>query len=248
MKEYIQNTNGEVAIVIYDAPLPPKYFRFTKKFIRTLFLTVPVLLLLSFAGLFFWGFGHRLQTTPTPNFPTVISESDKRIQELEEDLRLSRESNTKMSEKLASQKTETKGVEKPFLMSIKEPYGMQDLTAAKKVAVNQFEFVADKEKASLKFLITNNDQETKISGHVIVYMLSDAGILGYPRGANLTTLQGTKFSVGEPFSVSRLRPTNAEFAKAPAGETVKFVIYIFTREGDLLLIHETSPFKVGAKS
>lgn len=56
-----------------------------------------------------------------------------------------------------------------------------------------------------------------------------------------------KYSSGEPFSVSRLRPTNAEFLTRPQGGEVKFVVYIFSREGDLLLIKETEAFKVGTK-
>ncbi|HXH30484.1 MAG TPA: hypothetical protein VNJ01_06710 [Bacteriovoracaceae bacterium] len=247
MKEIIQNSKGEVAIVIYDAPLPPKYFRFTKKFIRTLFLTVPLLLLFSFLGLFFWGLGSRLRDVKAPSFPSVLSESDRRIQQLEEELKSEQDSNSLLSEKLSAQAPVASDPDRPFLFSIKEPYGMQNLTSAKKVTVGQVEFIQEAEKSVLKFQITNSGQETKISGHVIVYLLSDTGVLAYPREATPSTLDGVKFSVGETFSVSRLRPTIAEFGRVQTSAAVKFVIYIFTREGDLLLIHQTDSFKAGAK-
>lgn len=69
----------------------------------------------------------------------------------------------------------------------------------------------------------------------------------YPKDANKALGSGLKYSMGEPFAVSRLRPTNAEFLQ-PVSGNVKFIIYIFSREGDLLLIKETDNFKAGPKS
>jgi hypothetical protein len=84
-------------------------------------------------------------------------------------------------------------------------------------------------------------------GHVLVFMMSESGMMAYPKEANTTFSEGIKYSAGEPFSVSRLRPTNAEFLHRLIGEQVKFVIYIFSREGDLLFVKETESFKVGSK-
>ncbi len=246
MKEIIQNTGGDVAIVIYDAPLPPKYFRFSKKFIRILFLVVPLLVGLSLLGLFLWGVGTRLRDAPAPKFPEVVSESDRRTRELEAELRAAQESNQKLTAKLSGQ-GEAKAQDRPFLLHIKEPYGMQNLTGAKKISLGQFEFTQENGGAVLKVQIINGGQEAKVSGHVIVFMVSDAGILGYPAEVNADPARGVKFSAGETFGVSRLRPTVATFGVAPRG-TVRFVVYVFSREGDLLHVHETTPYKAGAKS
>jgi hypothetical protein len=83
---------------------------------------------------------------------------------------------------------------------------------------------------------------------VLVFMISDAGVVAYPPEGNAAAAEGLKFSLGEPFAVSRLRPTNALFSATPAGEAVRFLIYIFSREGDLLLIKESETYKLGAKS
>lgn len=247
MKEFIQKNADEVAIVIYDAPLPPKYFRLTKRFIKTLFVVVPFLLLTSYFLLFIWGLGIRLQDTPAPQIPDVMSEADQKILALESEVKNLRESNQSLSDKIAL----GAGVatsEDPNLMVIKKPYGMQNLLSQNQVTVDQIELLENQNKTTLKFQIISTTPENRVSGHVLVFMLSDAGLLAWPKEANKAISQGIKYSLGDSFAVSRLRPTDAEFNVTLSGETVRFVIYIFNREGDLLLIKETEQFKTGNKS
>lgn len=247
MKEIIQKNAEEVAIVIYDSPLPPKYFRLTKKFIRTLFFVVPLLLSLLFIGLLFWGLGSRLKDSPTPSLPQVLpTMSESKVQSLEAEIKGLQETNQALTEKLSGTPA-VATAEDPFLMVIKKPYGMQNLISQNKVTLDQFEFVHDKEKVNFKFQIISSTPETKVTGHVLVFMISQSGVMGYPADTNTTLLQGVKYSQGEPFAVSRLRPTNAEFNHQLAGANVKFVIYIFSREGDLLLIRESEVYKTGNK-
>lgn len=247
MKEFIQKNDDEVAIVIYDAPLPPKYFKLTKRFIRTLFVFVPVLLVSLLFALFTWGLATRLKDSPSPSLPTVITESDDRLNALETELKSLQETNKQLTDRL-SQAPTVGSAEDPYLFVIKKPYGMQNLLSQNKVTLDQFELIQDSAKVSLKFQIISSSPETKVTGHVLVFMISEAGIIAYPKEANASFAAGVKYSSGEPFAVSRLRPTNAEFLQTLTGESVKFMIYIFSREGDLLLIKETQSFKVGAKS
>jgi len=247
MNEFIQKNGDEVAIVIYDAPLPPKYFRLTKKFIRTLFIVTPLLLVTIFTLLFMWGLGSRMKDVKAPSLPVVMNESDSKIYALENEIKTLETSNKELSDKL-SQTPAAATAEDPHLLVIKKPYGMQNFLSENRVTLDQFELVQDNNKTTLKFQIISSTPETKVQGHVIVFMISESGLMAYPAGANAELSSGVKYSSGEPFSVSRLRPTNAEFLHRLGGETVKFVIYIFTREGDLLLIKETEGFKVGAKS
>lgn len=247
MKEFIQKNGDEVAIVIYDAPLPPKYFRLTKKFIRTLFIVTPIILVSTFAVLILWGMGSRLKNTKAPSLPAVMTESESKVYALENEIKALETSNKELAAKL-SQAPVAATAEDPFLLVIKKPYGMQNFLAENRVQLDQFELVQDANKTALKFQIISSTPETKVTGHVLVFMISEAGIMGYPAVTNSELSSGVKYSSGEPFSVSRLRPTNAEFLHRLSGESVKFIIYIFTREGDLLLIKETESFKVGAKS
>jgi hypothetical protein len=248
MKEYIQKGGEEVSIVIYDAPLPPKYFRLTKKFIRTLFIVLPIFLVTILTLLFMWGLGGRLVKAPAPSLPSVVTDSDSKTVELENQVKALELSNQQLSNKLAQGPAAPAGTEEPYLMAIKKPYGMQNLLSENRVTLDQFEFVPEANKTTLKFQIISSSPETRVMGHVLVFMVSDQGLMAYPKEANALLTQGVKYSAGEPFAVSRLRPTNAEFLAKPFGESVKFVIYIFTREGDLLLIKETESFKVGPKS
>jgi hypothetical protein len=249
MKEPIQQSGNEVSIVIYDAPLPPRYLKFSKKFIRTLFVVVPVSLGLIFLTLLFIGLGSRVKDTPAPSLPTVLTDEDSKITALETEVKALQESNKQLQDKLSGQGTvDPTTAEEPFLMGIKKPYGMQNFLSENRVNLDQFELVQDNNKTALKFQIISTNPETRVAGHVLVFMISASGLMAYPPEANAAIGGGVKFSMGEPFAVSRLRPTNAEFALHLTGESVKFVIYIFSREGDLLLIKETESFKVGAKS
>ena len=246
MKEPIQQSGGEVSIVIYDAPLPPRYLRFSKKFIRTLFVVVPITIGLIFLGLLLLGLGSRVKDTPAPSLPTVISDEEAKVLELETEIKSLQESNQQLQDKLSGAGTVAgqPSQEEPFLMGIKKPYGMQNFMSENRVTLDQFDLVLDSNKTSLKFQIISTNPETRVAGHVLVFMISEQGLSAYPAPANMAIAGGVKYSMGEPFAVSRLRPTNAEFNLKAIGESVKFVIYIFSREGDLLLIKETESYKV----
>lgn len=249
MKEPIQQRGNEISIVIYDAPLPPRYLRFSKKFIRTLFIVVPVTIGFIFLGLLMLGLGNRIKEAPAPTLPSVMSDEEAKVIELESEIKSLRESNTQLQDKLSGigNGATAPSQEEPYLMGIKKPYGMQNLMSSNRVSLDQFELVLDSNKTTLKFQIISNNPETRVAGHVLVFMVSDTGLSAYPSAANSGLAGGVKYSVGEPFAVSRLRPTNAEFNHKVVGESVKFVIYIFSREGDLLLIKETESFKTGNK-
>lgn len=248
MNEFIQKNGDEVSIVIYDAPLPPKYFRLTKRFIKTLFVVVPVLFASLLFLLFSWGLGSRVKDTPAPALPAVITESDSRVSQLEAEIKTLQQTNNELTDRLSKAPSTPGTAEDPFLLVVKKPYGMQNFLSENRVTLDQFEFVHDANKASLKFQIISSTPEKRVTGHVLVFMISENGILGYPKETNASITEGVKYSLGEPFAVSRLRPTNAEFmTKLTNGSTAKFMIYIFSREGDLLLVRETESFKVGAK-
>ncbi len=247
-EDVIQQNGSEVSIVIYDAPLPPRYFRLPKKLIRSLFIVTPVLLGIILASLALWGLGIRVKDAPTPTLPDMMSDHDSKVFALEEEIKSLKESLSLASDKLATQPSSSGGVDDLYLMAIKRPYGMQNYLSQNRISLGQFEFAEDQTKTSFKFQIINNNSETRVTGHIIVFMVSDAGLMAYPIEANANLSLGIKYSMGEPFAASRLRPTNAEFNGRPSGNTVKFVIYIFSREGDLLLIKESDTYKIGPKS
>ncbi len=246
MKEPIQQSGQDVSIVIYDAPLPPRYLRFSKKFIKTIFFVIPITLGLIILTLIFFGISRQIEQSPSKILPSIVSDESK-LGELEIELKSLRESNELLQNKLATQTINENNQEDPYLLAVKKPYGMQNLISENKVTLDQFEFSTTTDKINFKFQIINNDPESKVSGHIIVFMISKLGIIGYPEAVNAAFGSGVKFSMGEPFAVSRLRPTNAEFLIKPFGESVKFLIYIFSREGDLLQMKETESYNLSGK-
>lgn len=247
MQEPIQTSGGEVAVVIYDAPLPPRYLRFSKRFIRLLVVIFPLTLGLLGLGLFIWGLGLRTAEAPRPKIPEVLSERDSKLLALEAELNDLKESHADLTEKLASAPAAS-SAEDPFLLAIRKPYGMQDLTAQNVVTIDHFTVTQTQNKVDFKFQIINSASEGKVTGNVIVFMISDSVMMAYPPAANAAIPEGIKYSAGETFSVSRLRPTNAEFLHRLAGNKVHFLVYVFSREGDLLLRQKTGPFEVEPKS
>ncbi|HLT23084.1 MAG TPA: hypothetical protein VKZ84_06565, partial [Bacteriovoracaceae bacterium] len=98
----------------------------------------------------------------------------------------------------------------------------------------------------LDFHILNSNQDSRISGHALVFLVSKNQFMAYPEISTSSLIEGIKYTQGEAFSVTRLRPTLATFS-LPAADTAKFIVYIFSREGDLLLMKETQEFKMEKK-
>lgn len=247
MKDPIQLSGNEVSVVIYDAPLPPRYLKFSKRFLRTLFIVTPSLIGVIIVALVLYGLAPSVKEMPRPTLPNVMSGDDSRISQLEAELKSLQTSNELLQNKIAAPAGGDTAQEDQFLACIKKPYGMQNLVGQGKVTIDQVEYVPAADRVNLKFQIISANPENRVAGHVLVMMISKTGLMAYPPEANESMDTGIKFSMGEPFAVSRLRPTNAEFLFRPTGESVKFLIYIFSREGDLLLIKENGPYNVSGK-
>jgi hypothetical protein len=245
MNDFIQKNGDEVSIVIYDAPLPPKYFRLTRNFIKTLFIVIPSLFILLLFSFFLWGLSDRLEDTSHTDFPSVISNSSNKIDVLKKEIKTLKESNKLLSFKLSQVPSNIEASD-PYLSVIRKPYGMQVLTSENRVKLEQFEFSFDSYKVNLKFQIINS-YSTKVTGYIMAFMISEGGLAGYPKEINSSIPEGVKFNSGEPFSVSSLRPTNLEFFHTLKNTEVRFIVYVFSRDGDLLLMKETEKFKIGAK-
>jgi len=246
MIDSLEKSNEEVSVVIYDTPLPPKYFKLKKSFLKKLFFIFPILVILSFGLLFFWGLGSTSKKINLRNPVPKFENSDaNQINQLKTEIAELTKSQSILTEKLSAP-SGTVNSEEPFLMNIKKPYGMQNLIQDKLVSIDQFSVSQDAEKVYFKFQIISTNPETKIMGHVLVFMISGPFLNIYPFQELNQFKTGVKFSTGEPFSVSRLRPTTAFYPKKNVTNEATFIVYIFNREGDLLLIKESESFQIGA--
>lgn len=248
MKDSIQESTDEVSIVVYDAPLPPKYFRLKKSFIKTITVVAPIIIFLIVGAFFIWGVIPRLEKSPSLSLPTLESEQEKQIRLLNKRIQNIEEENKTLIAKISSTPGEVSS-DDPYLMIIKKPYGMQNLLSQNRVFLEGMEVGREPNKTTLKFQLVSSTPDKRVSGHIIVFMVSDKhGMMSYPMKTNESIRTGIKYSEGESFSVSRLRPTSADFKHPATEDNVRFLIYIFNREGDLLLLKETESFKIGSKS
>lgn len=246
MSNTIQSKSEEVSVVIYDSPLPPKYFTFKKSFLKTLLYLTPLVLLIIFTALFIWAFGYQFKYAPKPKFPELINKDQAKILELEGMVKELSASNKNLTNKLSTTPDALAPSEMINLLAIKKPYGMQNLISKNTVTLDNvaLKFVGSQVQLSFHIL---SMQETRISGHVLVFLISKNQLMTYPAVATSSFIEGIKYTQGEAFSVTRLRPTQASFS-LPAADDAKFLIYIFSRDGDLLLMQETQEFKMEKKS
>jgi hypothetical protein len=245
MHEQIERPDQDISIVIYDNPLPPKYLKINKKLIKHFFVAVPLFFVFIIAGIVIWSLGEKsFHVTKKEISHKLDLTLQNKIKDLSSEVEDLKKSNKNLTDKLSLNVTPSEQDE-VFLINIKKPYGMQNLISSNTVSVGQFTHSQEADKVSLNFQIISTVPETKIMGHVLVYMHSKIGLGIYPHQDFLGLQEGIKYSSGEPFSVSRLRPTTAHFSKSLSSDTVYFSIFIFNREGDLLLIKRTDPIKLG---
>jgi len=245
MTENIQSSEKEVSIVIYDSPLPPRYLKISRKLLKLLLVVLPIFFGLVFLSSISYLIYPHILKSPAPSLPKMLSSEEKKIRELEKmNLDLS-ESNKVLQTKLTQNDPAT-GAEANYLVGIKRPYGMRDLTEVKRIDIENIDLKSSSNKTQFSFQIVSNDPSRRISGNIFVYLIHSDGIYAYPNQITKNFSQGIKFTEGEPFAMSRLRPTTAEFNVNLLNETVRFVIYIFNREGDLLYSNESDLIKVTA--
>lgn len=246
MNNSIQSKSEEVSIVIYDSPLPPKYFTFKKSFLKTLLFLTPIVLLIIFSALFIWAFGYQFKYAPKPKFPELINKDQAKILELQGLVKELSASNKNLTNKLSSTPDALAPSELTSLLAIKKPYGMQNLISKNTVSLDNLGIRFLNGQVHLSFHILSS-MEKRISGHVLVFLVAKNQLMAYPAVTTSSFIEGIKYTQGEAFSVTRLRPTQASFS-IPETENAKFIVYIFSREGDLLLLQETQEFKMEKKS
>lgn len=245
----LEGKASEVSVVIYDAPKPPRYIKFNKSFLNWMLYGVPLaigLLICAAIIVLIMPSGKTTFTTPRLDIPSPMSSGDSELTEAQNRVKELEKENQAIQAKLALMPSDTSS--DMYFGQILRPYGTQNLIDKGMLQLEQIDFSYDSQKSVLKFQLINPHPETKISGHIIVFQYSATETKIYPGVLQNSAMNGVKFSQGESFAVSRLRPTVAEFTGLAISNKVKFVIYIFNREGDLLIKHVTNDFVMNNKA
>jgi hypothetical protein len=124
--------------------------------------------------------------------------------------------------------------------------GQKDKTRPAILSLSGFKTVTNRDTVNFQFnIIPTGNEETKISGHIIVLMKNEISIQAYP----LQALSGNDFqinySTGETFATQRFRPVDASFVKPRKSGNYSFTTFIFSRTGDLIHFNTVSlPVKI----
>ncbi len=113
--------------------------------------------------------------------------------------------------------------------------GQQDLTKQKLITLENIKVTAEERGIKIDFVMAKTDHpEQTLAGHIIIVLQQGNQLHFYP--ANILNQQmQINYNSGETFSFGRLRPVSAVFAPATDVKNSRFKIFIFSRNGDLVL-------------
>jgi hypothetical protein len=230
----IQNRSSHIDIILHDHPEPIRLISVSKRRLKLFFILTPLFILtliVSLVGFMWWkGF-----TIPIGlNLPQLPSVEEIKIKELESQIIALEASNIQIQQKL----TEASSPESElWLGPIKKPYALQDFTSKKALKIENISLEDKGGRRVLRFqLINSAPDEARITGHIFVFQIDSRGQSSYPAMTKNEWMEGIRFNKGETFAVSRLRPVEANFP--PADNDARFLVIIFSREGDLLIKQE----------
>lgn len=240
----IEKPQDNLHLILHDSPEPPRLLVLPKRSLTQFTVVVPALVAFAFIlllGLAWFkgpGIAPQLKGLSLPKLPS-IKPADSKVHELETELAAMKKANEAIQAKLTTPPT---GEAEVWLGPVKRPYGLQDLTNKHLLRLESvaLENVADHQ--TLRFNLVNaSPDEQKIAGHIFVIQLHAQGMGVYPAPKMEELADGLRYNVGESFAVSRLRPVEAPF---PMAKDSRFLVLLFSREGDLLTREIlTGPFK-----
>jgi hypothetical protein len=113
--------------------------------------------------------------------------------------------------------------------------GQKDKTQPAPLNLTGFKVSNSKDNINFQFNIINLlGGDVKLAGHIIVLMKNEQSIQVYPQQALVLNDAQIHYSSGEPFATQRFRPVDASFFHPKKSGNYMFIIYIFSKTGDLL--------------
>ncbi len=264
----IQDSRNELTLIVYDSPTPPRYFRVNKKILKFILFILGIFVILSITGAILVApYIKKLQSKQG-----VSKQIQQQLKELENEvIYLKKEkmalieknaalkvvqvenqppkapevvTSVKNEQELNGQKAQTSTLPKPedLLDYFKRPQLAKSLISQNIAQIQRVHFKVESDKAVLKFNLANGDTMAKLRGYIFVTQFSSNSVKFYPH-IELTENNFTiDYHLGESFTVSRFRPTEAIFDLPEQDRQIFYKIIVFTREGDLLIEEYHGPF------
>ncbi len=258
-----KNGRDSVSIIYHQKSDSPKYFEIKKSKIFLILIGLPTITLISLVlgavGLVHTSPFHLMQNYKDNNQARIVIQKQNAILEENEELRREVE---QLKEKPATPGPQTNETSEngavgncpaPVICSpgtvsatvssiglstlsfFRPIQGQKDRTRPAQIKLSGFKTAIDRDNVNLQFnIIPAIEDESKISGHIIVLMKNESGIQVYPIAALAGLDHQINFSSGEPFATQRFRPVDASFPKPRRGGNTIFTVFIFSRTGDLI--------------
>lgn len=229
------------SFILYEEKNPPKYFQIEKRTLKIILFGIPFAALMALTLITLIYLKSR-NITSLKSGPAIDSGIVQRMQTekklLEQEIRELKSSETELLNRISSESMKSISQTSLFAPAV----GSSDLTSNKMIKVDQSTILSESSNEKIKFNLINATQEMKILGHIFVLKKEGNLLSFYPPHALTDELLPIPFHKGEPFTMSRLRPVEATFAKSLAGGAT-YTVIIFSRSGDLLLKAPLNPLQ-----
>ena len=224
---------GKFSVLFYEEKNLPRYLQIGPRPLRFFIFGLPIITMLAVA--FALGAAYLVYQSKH----ATVGEENRTIRRLKQEIsKLSTAQQSAATEITALQeKLSAEGSSEELSSSalIHPAKGQQDLTGKKLITLENIKVVAEDRGVKIDFVMAKNEQqEQTVSGHIIIVLQKGNALHFYP--ANILNKQmQINYNSGETFSFGRLRPVSAVFGVSAESAALRFKIFVFSRNGDLLL-------------
>lgn len=228
----MQNPSKDLTLIVYNAPKPPRYIKIKKSILKSLFILIPLMVILSITLSQVYAFIFKMENNSLKsNIPVEIQKLEKENAKIRKELSFLQKNNKELINKIS--RGSTTGTSISSMNMLITPLGAEDLRAKEMLNIEDLKVKVSKKQINVDFNLENLTNE-KLQGYISIVQFQDNLIQFYPK----TSLKPDKdyrieFTQGESFGFSRFRPTSATF-KRYSNSSVTFKIFIFSRAGNLL--------------
>ncbi|MBD67032.1 MAG: hypothetical protein CME62_17655 [Halobacteriovoraceae bacterium] len=227
----MQNPSKDLTFIVYNAPSPPRYIKVKKSIIKSLFILIPFMVILSITLSYTYSFIYKLENNSLrSNIPIEIQKLQKENTELSQNLQYLKKNNEELISKLSKGGTSESSISSMNLFTM--PIGIEDLRGKALINIDDIKITTTPKEIKLHFNMENQSNE-KLQGYISVVQFQENLIQFYPVNELSQKDYKIEYTQGESFGFSRFRPTTATFNRY-SNSSVKYKIFIFSRTGNLL--------------
>jgi len=239
----IQDQSRDLTLIVYNTPNPPRYLKLNKNLIRSFFIIVPTLVVLSITLSFLYSMFLKNKILDLrQKEPKIILELKKERDKLASEIKTIQKNNQILTRKLSLGSTNDGATSSFGLLT--PPLGLEDLREKELIKFENTDVKTVGNQIVLTFDLANNSPNNdKLSGYISVIQYQGNMIQYFPNTELGQKDLRINYTDGESFSFSRFRPTKVEFVKT-SKLSAQYKILIFSRTGNLIALKQIGPFNI----